>query len=257
MNTKKHLIKIEYLRPGDQIPPVEDGTLYVTNSPELAGKLTLAGYPTAAHSYQGGSPGSSFDGIRYVLEDIDELVDEDYERIYRRLKNLPWDILETDRLLVRETTVEDVETLVELYSDPSTTEFMENLFPIDEEKEYLRKYIENIYGFYEIGIWSLIRIEDNALIGRIGIEYTDEEGIVEMGFMLGVDYQGLGYATEAGAAIIEYANAYPYINAVHARVHKNNHASTALCKRMGFVALKEDNETSLVTWEYKLRQGKN
>lgn len=254
MTAKKHLYKTEYLHPGDPVMPMQDGTLYITGSPALAKELMLRGYPVAAHSFPGGSPCSDFDGIRYIIEDIEELNDEDLERIYRRLRGIPWDICETDRLLIRETTVEDVDTLVELYSDPSTTEFMEDLFPLDEEKEYTQNYIDNVYGFYEIGIWSVIRKEDNALIGRIGIEYTDEEGTVEMGFMLGAACRGLGYAYEAGLAVIKYAGTHPDIKKIRARVHKKNKASMALCGRMGFVLTDSGNDPDMMTWIYPINE---
>jgi len=229
------------------LPPFEDGVLYITDSPSIAETLISKEYPTVIYSHPG-NRNQTFPHTKYVLEDIDDIDDEDLENIYRRTANIPWDILETDRLLIRETTLDDIDTLISLYSDPSITEYMENLFPKDEEIEYQRKYIENIYGLYDIGMWSIIRKSDHQLIGRIGIEYKDDSEAVEMGFMLGKDYQNKGYATEAGIAVLKYASSIENIKRVTALVHKDNLASNRLCKRLGM-----NSKTVLPTtivWEY-------
>ena len=79
------------------------------------------------------------------------------EKVYRRLKGLPWDILETKRCLIRETVPEDVDSFYEIYSDPAITKFMEDLYPEKEqEKAYIREYIEKIYTYYEFGVWTIV-----------------------------------------------------------------------------------------------------
>lgn len=190
---------------------------------------------------------------KYIIQDIEELTVYDYRHIYNRLNKLPENILRTKRVLVRETTVEDVDSFLELYKDPSITLYMEDLFDAKTEKEYQENYIKNIYEFYDIGIWTLVLIESEnekkgQVIGRMGIEMTDEEGIAEMGFMLGIEFQGQGYATEVGKAILDYSRTVPGIKAVRARVHVENVASQKLCERLGMYKDTEENDMINYLW---------
>ena len=50
----------------------------------------------------------AFPAVRYGVEDLFLLEYRSYEEAFKRLAGLPWNILETDRLKVRESTVEDV-----------------------------------------------------------------------------------------------------------------------------------------------------
>ena len=47
---------------------------------------------------------------------------------------------------------------------------------IQDEIEYTKSYIKNVYGLYHYGIWILERIEDGKIIGRAGIEYKEISG---------------------------------------------------------------------------------
>ena len=181
---------------------------------------------------------------KYVVQDIEQLEWEDYEHIYNRINRLPCEILRTERLIVRETTVADVDAFLELYKDPSITMYMEDLFEPDKEREYQADYITNIYEFYDIGMWTLALItpdgKEGNIIGRMGIEMTEQEGVAEMGFMLGCDYQGRGYAVEAGRAILEYVRTVSGIKTIRAKVHERNVSSQNLCKKLGMKNINND-----------------
>ena len=43
--------------------------------------------------------------IKYIIEDVEAVTLEYLEHIYRRYLNIPWDILETERCMIRETIV--------------------------------------------------------------------------------------------------------------------------------------------------------
>jgi len=94
-------------------------------------------------------------------------------------------ILETDRCLVRETTVEDVEEFYRIYREPSITYYMEDLFPDPaEEREYVRNYIREIYGFYGYGLWTVLCKEKNEVIGRAGLSWRQGFDVPELGFVM-------------------------------------------------------------------------
>ena len=177
----------------------------------------------------------SFPNGAYCVENIDDIDDNYKEMVYCRTKGLPLNILETQRLIVREITVSDVQCLYELYADESVTRYMEPLFEeMQQEIDYTKDYIKNIYGFYGYGMWILVLKESNEIIGRAGLEYKEGFDGLELGFMLGTKYQHKGYAYEACKAIVEYAKEYLEQSSFRAVVHIENQASRRLCERLGF-----------------------
>ena len=54
-----------------------------------------------------------FPGVKYIFSDIDEVDIDSFIKAYQRYAKEPWDVLTTDRLLVRETTLDDVDDLFE------------------------------------------------------------------------------------------------------------------------------------------------
>ncbi|EOS30059.1 hypothetical protein C807_02454 [Lachnospiraceae bacterium 28-4] len=144
--------------------------------------------------------------------------------------------LETDRCLVRETTVEDVQEFYRIYAEPSITYYMENLFPDPaDEREYIRNYIREIYGFYGYGLWTVLRKENDEVIGRAGLNWRQGFDAPELGFVIGVPYQGKGYAYEVCKAIIEYGERELGFQEIQALVRKENEASVCLCRKLGFI----------------------
>lgn len=172
----------------------------------------------------------------YCIESLMDISFDYVKKVYQRAKGLPWEILTTDRLKVREITVEDVPRLYELYADESITKYMEPLFPTQkQEEEYTSDYIQNVYHFYGYGMWLIVLKETDEVIGRAGLEYKEGFEGLELGFMLGKEYQHKGYAYEACTAILEYAREELEQVSFRAVVHQNNEPSKHLCKKLGFV----------------------
>ncbi|MBQ1192678.1 MAG: GNAT family N-acetyltransferase [Lachnospiraceae bacterium] len=173
-----------------------------------------------------------------AFESFENLDIDFIKMIYSHAVGEPAVILETERLLIREISVEDVPRLYELY-DEEIVKYMPGLFEkIDEEMEYTKNYIKNIYGFYHYGMWLVVLKESNVIIGRAGVEYKEipETKLThEMGYMIGKKYQGKGYAKEALSAIIEYMKRNFEINNFFVEVSKENEKSISLARKMGFV----------------------
>jgi len=91
-------------------------------------------------------------GCRFVT-DTEGMKDHGYlAMVYSRYKNIPLQILETERTYVREITTDDVKALYSLYDDEAL-KYVEPLYEYDEEVIFTKKYIENMYGFYGYGLW--------------------------------------------------------------------------------------------------------
>lgn len=167
-------------------------------------------------------------GTRYAVESLAELDIEYLERVRRRYNHIPWDIGETDRCLIRELSLSDLPALYELYAKPGMTDYVEPLYDYETELEYQKAYIENMYGFYEYGMWLVFSKETGKLIGRAGLEHD------ELGYMIAPELQNRGYATEVCRFIIDYARENTDFEELYCRIDERNTASVRLAKKLGF-----------------------
>lgn len=220
-----------------EINVLVDGTetvLYVTDDPEIGERLQREGKPVVIYIHQENRQ-QDFSGFLFAVEDPEDLEPEYVERVCRRLLGLPWNILETSRCLIRETTPEDVEDFYRIYSHPDITRYMENLYPeIEEEKEYVREYIRKVYTLFGFGVWTVVEKRSGAVIGRAGVSYREGFEDPELGFIIGVPWQRKGYAEEVCRAILRYARIALEFTRVQVLVETENAASLRLCEKLGF-----------------------
>lgn len=215
------------------------GILYVTDSAVKAKALRDAGEAVLVYFHEGNKE-EDFSEFTFGIEDPDHLEDEYTERVYRRLKGLPWNILETERCLIRETMPEDVEDFFRIYSDPAITKYMEGLYPDKEqEKEYIREYIKKVYTFYEFGVWTVVEKSSGSVIGRAGFSYRQGYDEPEIGFIIGVPWQRRGYGEEVCRGILDYGTGRLGFREVNALVETGNEASLKLCDKLKFQAVQE------------------
>ncbi len=216
--------------------------LYITDESGIYASLRKKGCYVLPYLHEG-SRSEDFPGAAWLIEDLEEMDRESLELAYRRLAGLPWEILETGRCRVRETTVEDVDSFYQIYAEPSITAYMENLFADREEEiAYTKDYIEKVYAFYGYGMWTVLEKEKGAVIGRAGIIWREGYDLPELGFVIGVPWQGKGYAYEVCKAVLRYAKEELSMVRVQALVRTGNEKSLRLCEKLGFVRSGETEE---------------
>lgn len=216
------------------VNPKEE-TMYITDQGGVYSNLRDAGC-YALPCFHGNNRAETFPGAAYAVEKLEETDFSSLDMAYRRLAGLPWEILETDRLLVRETTVRDVDSFYQIYADPSVTEYMENLLADREEEiAYTESYIDTVYAFYGYGMWTVLEKGSGAVIGRAGISWREGYQLPELGFLIGVPWQGRGYAFEVCSAVLDYAKEELEMTEVQALVQPENVKSLKLCGKLGFV----------------------
>lgn len=216
--------------------------LIITDEPGAARRMLEAGCYVVI-LYHEKNRGMDFPSARYGVEDVFMLEYQSYEEAYKRLAGLPWDILETDRLRVRESTVEDVDEFYRIYKEPSITLYIENLYTEREaELAYMRAYIDQIYGFYGYGLWTVILKKTGQVIGKAGLSVREGYEMPELGFVIEAGYQHQGYGYEVCRAILRYAKSELDFDEVQALVKKENQISMRLLDKLGFVFMRDVTE---------------
>lgn len=243
----KAALKEFFSAAGDRIKPA-DGALWITDSPEIAELIMEQELPLLVYLHPWNRE-ASFPLAGFAMEKPQELDIQYLENVYRRFADIPWEILTTERCLVREMTLEDLPALEKIYEDGEVKRFMGGLYlpehegdlghdTLGEGKERERKrivenYIRQVYGFYGYGIWTVEDRLSGAVIGRAGFCPPTGE-VPELGYVLGADWRRKGLAREVCSAILEYGKGILGFDRVQAVVQKDNIASAALCRRLGF-----------------------
>lgn len=217
--------------PEGSLPQALGDALVITDktlSDDMADRFPVLGFQPE---------GAKYLPYKYIFEDFNTLDYAYIEVVYKRFHGIPLDILTTDRLLVREITVDDIDRLYEIYAEPSITEYMEGLYEEREkEVEFVQSYIDNMYAFYNYGMWGVCEKDTGRLIGRAGLSNREFCGRVflELGYIIAKDYQRQGYATEVCGAIIEYARTVLMAEALICLIKPDNIASKRLAIKLGF-----------------------
>ena len=182
-------------------------------------------------------PNQSYSGVDMLVEGFDEVDIDFLEKVWQRHHHIPWTILKTERWVVRELTLDDLDALFELYGDGEIDKYTDPLYPYEEEKEFQRAYIENMYRYFGYGLWLIYSKDTGELIGRAGLEHREyhEEIELELGYIIGMKYQGRGFATEICKAILEYAKENTGFERMNALIEEENTISRKLAEKLGFV----------------------
>ena len=97
----------------------QNGILWITDSLTEARRLKNEGEAVLIRLTEENRK-EDFSEFPYAVEELEHMDEETkelyFDRVYRRLRGIPWDILETERCYLRETTVEDVHP--RLYQEP-------------------------------------------------------------------------------------------------------------------------------------------
>lgn len=115
-------------------------------------------------------------------------------------------ILETERLFLREMTMDDFDALYAVLSDP---EIMQH-YPYSFDEERVRSWIERNMKRYTddgFGLWAVCLKDTGEMIGDCGLTLQNIDGTMlpEIGYHIRRDQQRKGYAKEAAAAVRDWA----------------------------------------------------
>ena len=136
--------------------------------------------------------------------------------------------IETERLALKKLGSVDKERLIDLIGDFRVSETLSNVpHPYaDNDADYWLK----IANRSELKLSIFL---DDVLIGGIGLTPKDDD-FCELGYWLGFEYWGQGYATEACSGLLHYAETNTPYKMFKANVYTGNNASSKVLEKIGF-----------------------
>ncbi len=147
--------------------------------------------------------------------------------------------LETERLFLDETTLNDSEALFKMFTDPSVTEFYD-LDVFKSESEALDLIQKDAQAFLDGKNvrWAVRRKDTSEFIGGCGVNHFEpEKHVAVIGYEFTRTSWGQGFATEALIKSIQFifSRACPqHINRIEAYTMIGNDASEAILTKLGF-----------------------
>lgn len=156
-------------------------------------------------------------------------------------------LLETERLVLREITVEDAPSILKYLSDKEVMKYY-GLAPFQSVNDVLDEisWYQSIFR-NKTGIrWGITVKEQQEVIGSCGfLNVEAQHARADIGFELHQAYWGQGIASETLKPIITYGFNQLKLQRIQALIEPSNTASQKLVERHGFV-----REGLLRSYEY-------
>ena len=142
--------------------------------------------------------------------------------------------LETPRTFMRDILGNDAEFLLRMMGDAEVMRY----YPKPADAKDVREFIDRMRASYRTdgcGLWLVVDRESGEPLGRVGLLRQHVNGVdeFEIGYMIHRPFWRRGLATEAAAAVREYAFAERKLPRVISLIRPDNVASQAVARKLG------------------------
>ncbi len=143
-------------------------------------------------------------------------------------------LIETDRLVLREISLNDKEEMFRLHSNPDVQKYTGEppVTTIEEMEAAIQTRVKD-YKKYGYGRWATFKKNKMQFIGWAGLAYLPEFDEIDLGYRFLPQYWGMGYATEVSHAILKYGFDVFNIKRIIAIAMKENVASIRVMEKVG------------------------
>ena len=150
---------------------------------------------------------------------------------------------------------EDADELSELLDDSRLHEFIGGLASITELHD---RFVLLAAGSPRSGEtwlnWVVRRRLDSQALGTVQVTLRTVDGreVARLGWMIGVPWQGQGFASEAAKALVEWVRRQG-VDEIGAHIHPGHRASEAVAERAGLQQTEEEFEGERVWRAWKAK----
>ena len=143
-------------------------------------------------------------------------------------------MIETERLLIRKFTLDDLPKLIELRADPEVNKYlggtrMQNPEAIEKRIPF---YID-CYKKYGFGMCAMIWKESGEMVGWSGLQPLEKTGKTEVGYGMIKEFWGRGIGFETARGWLEYGFEKAHLEKIVAVASPENTASWRIMEKLG------------------------
>ena len=161
--------------------------------------------------------------------------------------------LETLRLLLRRPHAADLDAYAELFADPEVVRYTGGVTKSRSESELALERMIRHWDDHGVGLFSIVRKEDERMLGRVGFLIWDTETWLhamlrppggrretEIGWTLARAHWVRGYATEGATAARDWALHELGLRRLVSLIQRGNDPSIAVARKLGETLERED-----------------
>lgn len=145
-------------------------------------------------------------------------------------------VTRSERLHLRVPSPADLDALAAMWADPDTMRFIGKGVPWTRDE--VRQRLERAAAAHAatgMCFWTIVRTDDNQILGQGGVTAIAFNGPeVELGYRLGREHHGRGYATEAARLAAAHAFGLLGLTRLVAVTYPENIASRRVLAKVGF-----------------------
>lgn len=172
-------------------------------------------------------------------------------KVIKYFKKIP--TLKTERLVLRRLMLNDYRDMYEYSCRPEVTKYL--LWHEHENPDQTYGHLDAINQCYKRGEyydWAVTLADGGKMIGTCGFTSFDfENGRAEVGYVFNPKYWGMGIATEAVSAVVEFAFKELEANRVEAKFIEGNAASLRVSEKCGMTFEGYLRQYMLIKGSYK------
>jgi ribosomal-protein-alanine N-acetyltransferase len=142
--------------------------------------------------------------------------------------------IETDRLMLRLITLDDLNTMYSIWSDEDVMKYI----PVaryrtrDDVKEFIPLAIQR-WEERGFGMFSVTNKNNGEMLGYCGLQYLDETPEVEIYYGFSKKHWDKGVATEAARAVLRFGFEEAKLESISGITHPENGASQKVLENIG------------------------
>ena len=159
--------------------------------------------------------------------------------------------LQTERLVMRGFRDEDLGALAEISADPEVTKWVGDPNGLTREETWRR--LAYFVGHWELrgfGQWALVERDGGRMVGRAGLLQPEGWPGLEVGWLVGREFWGRGYAPEAGRAAMGWAHDALGADHIISLIEDENERSARVAEKLGMTV---EGRTRIVDGKFEVR----
>lgn len=161
--------------------------------------------------------------------------------------------IETERLIIKNTSLEDVDLLLKMDKQVETQKYLGDIKNKTKEErlEFLKRKVDKINS----GIASSLTVslkETPTPIAFVGLKISEEENSAELSYIFDYDYTRKGYCTEIIKKLIEIGFSDLKLTKVWADTIVGNDNSKKVLEKLNFQKTNERKENEITFEIYEL-----
>jgi RimJ/RimL family protein N-acetyltransferase len=159
--------------------------------------------------------------------------------------------LRTERLVMRGFREADLDEWAAICAEPEVMRWVGDSDGLSREDAWRRMaYVVGHWELRGFGNWALVEHDTGKLVGRAGLYRPEAWPGLEVGWLVGREHWGRGFAPEAGRAAMEWGRNALGADRIISLIEDDNERSARVAEKLGMSVV---GRTRIVNGQFEVR----